>query len=112
VVPLQKRLANVGISSSSAQHLIQDALADSGWRSIASLDAAVRMVEAIVRAKGLSRGAQAARVVRASFDRARSESSGPLHLIPSMYWSVEQAAYGKAEAEYLTLKGAVLVRVR
>src|SRR5437868_9308596 len=39
IAPLHRRLATIGISSAPAQHLINDALSDSGWRSIASLDA-------------------------------------------------------------------------
>lgn len=112
IAPLRRRLTDIARSPSPAQQLIDQALADSTWRSFALLDAVTRMAEALVRSKGLSQGEQAGRVLRAAFDRASRDWSGRFPIVPAMYWSVDHAFYGEGGTEYLTLKGAVLVRVR
>lgn len=105
---LSRRLDDVGVSRAAAAKRIKAALGDSSWRSIAALDAAVRMVDALVQAGGLAKGGEALRMI---------ESIG-VSEIPASYWSVETvAADGSLEAdpaadpERLRLKGAVLVRL-
>jgi len=51
--PLHHRLAQLGLDESVITQSIDEACADPSWRSLAALDAATRMVEAIVRAGGL-----------------------------------------------------------
>jgi Peptidase C39 family len=53
---LRRRLAQVGLSGRPLTALIEAALRDPGWRSLAALDASTRMVAAVVRAGGLRRG--------------------------------------------------------
>jgi ATP-binding cassette subfamily B protein len=64
---LRRRMAEVGVTNEA---LIKQALADTGWRSLAALDAATRMVESIVQSGGINRGRQAAHVLKAFFNRA------------------------------------------
>ena len=88
-------------------------LQDPGWRPLATLDAATRMVTALVRAGGLRRGQQAARVLEAclAHTRARQQQTARRG-IPAAYWSVRPAPPGPEGEEQLLLRGAVLVRIR
>jgi ABC-type bacteriocin/lantibiotic exporter with double-glycine peptidase domain len=110
--PLRRRLGELGIAASTSEPLIDVALRDSSWRSIASLDAATRMTRSIIRSRGLRRGHQAERVLQKFFDRELNEQSDQRSIIPSAYWSVRAAGRAESGAEYLNLKGAVVVRVR
>src|SRR5919109_5609474 len=67
---LRRRLAQVGLSGSTIAQLVETALTDPDWRPLAALDASTRMVDAVVRASGLRRGRQAARVLERCFERA------------------------------------------
>ena len=73
---LRRRLAQVGLSGRTMTGLVEAALLDPGWRPLAALDASTRMVAAVVRAGGLRRGRQAARVLERCFERAREEPAG------------------------------------
>lgn len=110
--PLQERLTHLGLSRRPAARLIDGALADAGWRPLAALDAATRMVAAIVRAGGLSRGRDAHRVLEACLQRARQEAPEGGQIVPDAYWSVWPAAPGAEGTAQLRLRGAVLIRVR
>jgi ABC-type bacteriocin/lantibiotic exporter with double-glycine peptidase domain len=72
---------------------------DPSWRSLAALDAAVRMVTALVEAGAIDRGQQSAQLVH---ELLQSPDQ-----IPEHYWSVRPGA----EDGQLILRGAVLVRV-
>jgi ABC-type bacteriocin/lantibiotic exporter with double-glycine peptidase domain len=110
--PLRKRMSDVGIGSSTMERLLDVALSDSGWHSIASLDAATRMIQSIIRSKGLRRGHHAALVLEKFFDRALNEQADQRSIIPSGYWSVRVGGSSEDGTEYLNLRGAVIVRVR
>jgi ABC-type bacteriocin/lantibiotic exporter with double-glycine peptidase domain len=101
---LRRRLSNLGLPRSSISGLSDRALADSGWRSLAALDAAARMLESIVVSGGLRRGRQAAGVLQRFLRRPET--------IPSNYWSVQPTTPGPSQEEQVSLRGAVLVQVR
>ena len=110
---LQKRLNELNISRSIAMRLLGTALADEGWRSIAALDAATRLVAVITRSGGISRGAQATRALELFFKNSCDDSPEEALAIPSSYWSVRPAPPDSdSEEEQVLLRGAVLVRVR
>jgi ABC-type bacteriocin/lantibiotic exporter with double-glycine peptidase domain len=116
--PLRQRLANLGLEEPDLARLIDPALADPTWRSLAALDAATRLVASLVGARGLERGAEARGVLdrflatalaRPAADTAKGEAGA---LIPARYWSVQPVeADSPDEEEQLLLRGAVLVRV-
>jgi hypothetical protein len=62
LAPLRRRLRDLGVGA-EAEPWIAEALASADWRPIARLDAAVRMIAALVQAKGLDRGAEASGVL-------------------------------------------------
>jgi ATP-binding cassette subfamily B protein len=77
---LRRRMQDLGISRSVTKRLIDLALSDPGWHSIAALDAAVRMTNSLVGSGGLRAGGQAARVVERFVERHET--------IAPTYWSV------------------------
>lgn len=110
---LRHRIARLDIGRADAQAWLAQALADEGWFSLGALDAAVRMVEALVRAGGLARGRSAARLVQATVDAARSRSDDIFGVVPAAYWSATPDPSSVARgALHLSLEGAVLLRVR
>ena len=141
LAPLQRRMRDLGLEQVQIQRLVQAARQDPGWRSLATLDAAVRMTTALVRAKGLAKGEQAGNVLerfyslnlqgplpqqeavkpveqRSNVPSTGADSTGPSGLvIPALYWSAlpiivsEVEANPELEPERLNLRGAVLVRI-
>lgn len=113
--PLQKRLAQLGITNGVRASFIEKAAADASWRTLAALDSATRLVGAIVRAGGAQPGRQAGRMLEAFLDNALLDDENHAHekalAIPPAYWSV-QPHESDSDDEQLMLRGAVLVRVR
>jgi ABC-type bacteriocin/lantibiotic exporter with double-glycine peptidase domain len=106
------RLAALRVSGAAAKRMMRSALDDAGWLPLAALDAAVRMVEAVVDSGAIGRGRQAARIVERFTSRALMEAADPEQVIPSEFWSVRAAAPDEDGEAQLFLKGAVLVRAR
>lgn len=103
--PVRRRILQLGVSQRAAAELVQEALSDAGWFSLAALDAATRYLHLLVDSRALRRGAEAERALRDLFTRAIA--AGPAQWresIPATFWSAfpheEQIAY----------RGAVLVR--
>lgn len=110
--PLRQRLQVLAINDDDVSSLLQQALAEPSWRGIAALDAATRMVDAMVRAKGLALGAEAAGGVRAFYQDAVSDSTEARAKIPPAYWSVRPLpAEPEHDEDMVLMKGAVLVQV-
>lgn len=106
---LDARLAALAVRASQRQALRSNALAGPDWRGLAALDAATRMVAAMVEAGALGQGDEAHTLI-ARLARAASEPESA-SLIPSMYWSVlEEDDHGQAGSGMLLLRGSVLVR--
>lgn len=108
--PLRQRLETLGISPDEREQHLAAGLADQSWRTLAALDAATRMVTAIVQADGLRRGPEASRALIHFFRQACADPE----TIPKSYWSVwpvvnEDEANTDPE---LYLRGAVLVRIQ
>jgi len=103
VAALERRLLDLGAVEAKA--LIASALEDPQYHSIATLDAAARAVEAVVRAGAVRRGRTAAGLVQSMIAKARSGAVP----IPESYWSVRPNPNAEGE---LLLTGAVLLRFR
>jgi ABC-type bacteriocin/lantibiotic exporter with double-glycine peptidase domain len=103
VATLERRLRNLGVAGAKA--LVAKALGEPGYRSIATLDAAGRATEAMVRAGAVKRGRTAAGLLSSMI---ANEESGTVS-IPAPYWSVRPNPEVEGE---LLLSGAVLLRVR
>ena len=108
LAPLRRRLRDLGVTR-EAEPWIAEALASADWRPIARLDAAVRMVAALVAAGGLGRGAEACGVLAQLLRDTRELDDAALHeLIPPGYFT----ATPTADPDEVRFHGAVLVRVR
>lgn len=125
LAPLRRRFHDLQLAGTFIEQLIEGALQDPGWRSLGTLDAATRMIAAIVRAGGLAAGEQTGRVLERFYTLSLSEPlpglesarAGDVLQIPASYWSVlplletEAHAQGQVQPERLLLRGAVLVRI-
>jgi ATP-binding cassette subfamily B protein len=94
---LRARIAAVG-RRDFAEEVVARALGDGNWMTLARIDAAVRLVAALVRNGAVRRGVEAERLLTAL------ETSG--ETIPQSFWSVSAA-----ESDQVTLHGAVLIRI-
>ena len=109
--PLDERLAALKISGGARARLLATARADQGWRGLATLDAATRLLAAIMRTGSINSGKHAARMLEA-FCRVAPDSDEENALtIPEAYWSVRPCE-ADSDDEQLLLRGAVLVRVK
>ncbi len=108
--PLQQRLIKVGCEDSVIEHLLHTALDDPGWYPLASLDAATRMVEALIQARGLTAGQDASNILQRFFQRTCQETPGKSTTIPPVYWSVQQPSRS-SDSDIVLFRGAVLVRI-
>jgi ATP-binding cassette subfamily B protein len=110
---LRQRLFNLGLDEPEIEQILDTALEDAHWYPSAALDAATRMVDALVRVDGLTPGKEAGQVLQRFFERARIDPDNALSLIPPDYWSVQVLPPNPndPEQEMVLLSGAVLVRV-
>jgi ATP-binding cassette subfamily B protein len=118
--PLTARLAALRLPAAEARRLIDQALADPGWRALAALDAATRHLTALRSRGAPRRGAATARAFRALLDDAAAAGdAGGLasRRIPDPAWMVRPAPRGERDErdgcdERLLMAGAVVVSVR
>ena len=101
---LRRRMAGVGISSREAKRLLDRGVADESWRSLAALDAAIRLTHSLVKSDSLGRGRQAGKLL----ERLVSNDE----TIPASSWSVTPAPAEPASEPHLRFRGAVLVHAR
>lgn len=110
---LRQRLKHIGLSGEAQAKIIAAALADPGWRSLAILDAATRLVAALIRSQGMRAGQPATcNMLAALIETTRQEVPGECDPIPAAYWSVRPAPDGPDGEAQVALRGAVLVRVK
>jgi ABC-type bacteriocin/lantibiotic exporter with double-glycine peptidase domain len=96
LAPLRRRLHSLGINDGT--HVIAAAANDADWRSLAALDAGVRMLESLASSRAIDRGPESARLLDTLLEHDDN--------IPEHYWSVRPGS----EEGQLVMRGAVLVR--
>ena len=101
--PLTRRLRRLGLSHGS-EALLERAAAAPGWQALARLDAATRLIEALVQGGGLLRGHEARTLLR-------SFVSSEQRTIPDPFWSVRPVVPLPEGEEQVVFRGAVLVRI-
>ena len=108
LAPLRRRMRDLGVAPDAGPWLA-DALADPDWRPIAILDAAIRMIAALIAAGGLRRGDEARRVLDRLVHETRGLTGDALHeRIPAHFF----IATPTRQPDEVMFQGAVLVRVR
>jgi ABC-type bacteriocin/lantibiotic exporter with double-glycine peptidase domain len=106
--PLKCRLDELGLSSQAADLLMESALQNAGWRSLARLEAGTRAAGSMVRSGVLSRGIEAQRVLERLLEHAVRDGQEGHHAIPLNYWSAWPAPAEDGK-ERVFFRGAVLV---
>lgn len=112
--PLRQRMVALGMDDSSITGLIDLAINDPVWHTLAALDAATRLVTSMVLAKAIQTGTEAARILESFFNRAAQKAPEEAEaIIPKAYWSVhpQPPDPDAPDEELVLLQGAVLVRV-
>lgn len=104
---LRRRAAELSFSRSRFGGLLQQGLVNSTWRSLAILDAAMRMIASLVQNNSLARGVEAQRVLETLVRRAQRDGLDPT--IPNAFRSA-QALPG--DDNTLLVTGAVLLVAR
>ena len=99
--PLENRMKAVGVGKKLRDELLQQALDDDDTETLRRLDAAVRMIETLVRSGGISAGRMAAELIK-------RVTAGGLPIAPE-YWS---AVPDSDQPGNLVNVGAVLLTVR
>ncbi len=99
LAPLAARLQALGVRGAQATALIDAARGDVGWRGFATLDAALRLVAALVGAGALCRGGEAARFLSAV------TVAGAAAIPPRFHWVSEDGA----DSGQLLARGSVIV---
>lgn len=106
--PLRRRASQAKLPRNAIEPVIERALSDTSWRSLAVMDAAVRMLSGVNRAgAGCSKRAMGM-LFEGLLARVRSDPAKLLETIPTVYWSVLPL---DREGSELLFRGAVLVRI-
>jgi ABC-type bacteriocin/lantibiotic exporter with double-glycine peptidase domain len=95
LAPLRQRLHSLGIANDQG---VTTAINDPSWRSLAALDAGVRMLESLARSGAVDRGSESQCLLLTLLEDSNA--------IPEHYWSVQPGP----EEDQLVMRGAVLVR--
>jgi ABC-type bacteriocin/lantibiotic exporter with double-glycine peptidase domain len=103
---LRCRAARIGISSGSTEELLKQALGDSSWRSLATLDAALRMTSKLVEGGGVAKGREALRLISSLIRRASDPNSAGV--IPNPFHSAQPAP---GRPDMLVARGAVAITI-
>jgi len=93
--PLRQRLDQLEVDEVDRERLLQTALETQDWKPLATLDAATRMVETLVRTEGLQSGTEAARVLERFFQKAHA--SADKIDIPQAFWSTKASPNNEQE---------------
>lgn len=88
LVSLKKRLSNLQIEQTQLDALINRVLEDEGWYPLAALDAASRMVTALIKSKAFTGEQEAYRLVNYYFQQALQGTPNNQRAIPDKHWVV------------------------
>ncbi len=108
LLPLRRRLSDLGIDQDEILRMTTDALEIGGWRPIAVLDAAVRFAATMVRSRAFRRGREARALVQKILMAEREAPGAGEKIVPESFWSVLECP---GDDDSVLLRGAVLVRI-
>jgi ABC-type bacteriocin/lantibiotic exporter with double-glycine peptidase domain len=109
---VRRSLTDLQLPTRTVTRMVDTALADEDWRSLAGLQAAACMVGSIACSGRTEGGTQTARLFESLFERIRSTESILDGLVPATYWPVLPIPETKCGRQQLLLRGAVLVRAQ
>lgn len=106
IEPLLARIETLGVRRSRAKALVDGAICDPSWRSLARLDAATRMAMELQERNLLARGAASERLLfRLLGKHASSDSEDPIEIPEHFFWVTPDPN----SSEHLVARGSVLV---
>ncbi|HMF75292.1 MAG TPA: ATP-binding cassette domain-containing protein [Bryobacteraceae bacterium] len=101
---LNARMRAIGIGKAERARLLSLGVKSEGWRPLAALDAATRLLTSLTNAKGVLGARHRAKLLERLIDNP--------DLIPLRCWSVRAIPGGDEREEQVLMRGAVLVRVK
>lgn len=107
---LRRRLESL-TGRAQADSILREALDTPGYQAIAELDAATRLTAGIVRARGLSKGQEAARALVALLEQQRNAPKEDPLVIPEGLWTARPGPTSAEGEQQVFLRGAVLISV-
>ena len=131
LLPLERRLADLGLAPPTRRALLARATATAAWRPLAALDACTRFTRSLTAAGAVRRGREASHLLAALLDR--ETASPPVHprpplnpgppgdpgasAVPAAFWTVRPVPAGEGpatpvEPAAVIVEGALLVRLR
>lgn len=119
--PLRKRMNLLDVPEDQINEMVQRAVNDPRWISLATLDASIRLAASLEKTNAISKGTQAASLIRQLFLSGQETFQHPtgdekkpdndVFQIPPAYWSVAPVVDNDGKVVQLNLYGAVLIRV-
>lgn len=106
--PLRERIEVLGVDSARAQELVTIARESDSWFILALYDAAVRMTQSIIQARGVEPGEQAESVMINLVDTVMGDQPNTFNIIPPPFWTVQPPDNG--DPDVLLFSGAVMVQ--
>ncbi|MEM7119295.1 MAG: ATP-binding cassette domain-containing protein [Chloroflexota bacterium] len=106
IQPLVSRLQAVGVAADQSSQLLTTAQQDDTWFSLATLDAATRLVETLIRSDGIDSGSSAVNLLTTLIATVQETPSEALEHIPPPYWFVQPAP---RRPGFLRMRGAVMI---
>lgn len=110
--PFAARLRALGATQARAATIVRRARSEGSWYAVAALDAAARMVDDLVRARAVTAGRGAVRLVEQLALAEQRRGPAQSIIVPEQYWSALPAPDDDEGQHQIRLRGAVLVRVR
>jgi len=118
--PLCERMRRIKLGQDLSFSLCKQALKSGEWLPLAFLDAAVRMLTALVSSGAVCRGTEACNMLQRLVTEFSGDAAGAFSLVPENYWCVRPCRAPGVEAsdtielspEQLEFSGAVLISVK
>lgn len=102
------RLQRVGLRS-RARDFVEKIVSVRGWRGLAAIDAAARVVDGAMRVRGGPQGGDAVVIFERCLDLALADVDGGTSVLPAGYWFARPAAAAASGDERVTMQGIVLL---
>lgn len=109
MIPLAARLQRLWVAPEQRARLLTSVQQATDWWPLATLDAATRLVESLVRTNALERGEATAKLIEQLVVNVAAAPAQAFQLIPPTYWTVTP---DPQHPEQLLMQGAVLLTVK
>lgn len=106
--PLGERMESLGMKPEKVSDIIRSGQESESWFLLALYDAATRMTESIISARGIDRGSQAETVFDGLMKAVMSEPENIFRFIPTPFWTVQPI---EDDENLLLFRGAVMIQV-